>query len=163
VRSIASVLLYFSVFVMSSLGAEESLTVTIVDANDEAFSVQSEACYRLPGLVLEMGSDLPLDNFAVCFNSNAPEQVISRTQLPQAHHYLNLHHWLVSGETICTAGSIARQLTLLRLEILEVDNSPLFIEVFSQCGAQGCEYELAFMSQGNTSWCFESMERRKND
>lgn len=159
-RTVLFGLLSSTLVSMAFASTNESVVVTVMEASNNVLSVATDDCYRIPGLVLEMGSDLPLDNFSICLEPLSAEHRISRVSLPRAHHYLNQRHWLVSGELICDAGSTSRRLTLSRLATAALSPAPMFIEVFSQCGADGCDYELTFITEGDVSWCDKALNAK---
>ncbi|WP_196159026.1 hypothetical protein [Reinekea sp. G2M2-21] len=122
-----------------------------------------ETCFRLPGLVLEMGSDKPLDNFPVCFvKSNGIFLGDFYTRIPPAHHYLNNSHSLVQGSTICTGGSIGRNFHVRGPLNVGRENS-FYVAIHTNCDAHGCEYELVYYSEIDQKTCTDLSNRMINE
>ncbi|MDX1343574.1 MAG: hypothetical protein R3227_14500 [Reinekea sp.] len=114
-----------------------------------------ETCFRLPGLVLEMGSDKPLDNFPVCFTSvEATHPMLITADLPRAHHYLNEVHSLVNAPVVCDQGSGQVRKWLLGPLALP-KNTDWYVGIERDCGREGCAYGLSYMSSEPLNWCHD--------
>ena len=125
----------------------------LLSSAPDSKSATDDRCYLMPGLVLEMGSDQPLDNFPVCIVlPEVQSNIVATLNLPQAHHYLNVQHPIVIGNEVCSSGSNSTNRRLLG-PVANQSELEIFVGIESICGAQGCEYRLIYFDEPDIDWC----------
>jgi hypothetical protein len=114
---------------------------------------QTTWCQYLPGILLEMGTDIQLNNNEYCFEKTGDEIVL---QVSSAHHYLNEAHPIIIGDAFCRSGDISESTEWLSLE-WRPSGEPLFLKKAQQCGPYGCAYQLSYVAQVEDAECLTSL------
>jgi hypothetical protein len=110
---------------------------------------QIQWCQFLPGLLLEMGTDIPLNNNEYCFKKT---QTQVEFMVDSAHHYLNSAHYLVAGKPLCRQGEISEIVEWIELEWTPTEES-FYLKKQQQCGPYGCAYQLTYQTGFSDTFC----------
>jgi hypothetical protein len=137
----ASACIAFSACGFAFSDAHSELDAFFVD------DVLPKMCLELPGLLLEMGTDKPLNNNVYCFTRNEERNEL---YVGSAHHYINTNHFLVAGRRVCQTGSISEGSEFKWLD-WKPGRSALHLQLKHRCGAYGCEYWLSYSTIDGSS------------